>query len=185
MDGLNEGILYLQGSSNCSHICIDHNHWHCGLPSHPLIRTCLVSLPPYSHTNRTLNVANMPSEQSFVNHAKEQAQFALSQLDEEFGEKFKVHGGSKKDYFNSAVALTEGDLKTIRDGNYEKNTHLRANLLDDLNGRLPAQYTEATLEMRKRHEDIAHRVVVYGVSLTRSGRRSRLQRALATRADYF
>lgn len=163
MGGRNAGILVCR-RLRIDRIYIDHNYWHCGLPSHPLIRTCLVSLPSYLHTNRTLNCANMPSEQSFVNHAKEQA--ALSQHGAAFWEKFKIHGGSKTDYINSVTALTEDDLKTIQDGGYQKNTQYRDSLLADLNEKMPAHNTAATLEMRKRHEDIAHRVVVYGVSYT-------------------
>jgi len=108
----------------------------------------------------------MNSRKSFVDHAKEQAQFELSQLDEEFGENFRIHGGNKQDYFDSAVALTKGDLETIRDGNYGKNTPLRGSLLADLNEKMPADNSAMNLAMRKRHEDIGHRVVVYGVSLT-------------------
>jgi hypothetical protein len=108
----------------------------------------------------------MPSEQSFVNHAKEQAQYALSQHGAAFWEKFKIHGGSKTDYFNSATALTGGDLETIREGNYVKNTQYRDSLLADLNKKLPADNSAVNLAMRIRHEEVVHRAVVYGVSHT-------------------
>jgi len=106
----------------------------------------------------------MNREQSFVDHANAQAQYELSQLGDKFWEALKMKGGAKDDYIQSATAFTRDDLKTIQTGGYEKNTPFRSSLLADLNRKLLADNSAVTLGLRKRHEDVAHRVTVYGVS---------------------
>ena len=131
---------------------------------YPSLSWSTATTSPQTYPTSSRISAEMNTEQSFVDHAKAQAQYELSQLGDNFWAGLKMKGGTKKDYVNSATALTQDDLKTIKTGGYETNTPFRSSLLADLNSKLLADNSAVTLGMRKRHEDVAHFVTVYGVS---------------------